>query len=255
MATLAGDLMADIDLRYRNSFTPQQKAIWMNDEQNDIFSIFKIDIGPINFPLQTGVQFYPLPVTIQYIEQIRTVTIQVSSDATNPDFMQLPYRRDDDGVLDPGDYWYTLVGQDTIFINIPPTDTVDNYQVYMFLDGAAAQITDSTSPVSVPQKYLEILKYGVLRRISEARRDTIMQKNYDASRNEIIQDMLWTTQVSEPSWITPVSTLPIIPKFIAGRYGAYQLQSLSGGAGNGPTSDNTWDDVAYNPWNTVNNMK
>jgi hypothetical protein len=212
--TTAGDLLSDIDLRYRNTFTAAQKSVWMNDEQNDIFNTFKIDIGPVNFPLQTGVQFYPLPVTVQYIEQIRTVTIQVTSSQPYPDFIELPYRRDDDGVIDSGDYWYTIVGQNTMFINIPPTDTVDSYQVYIYLDGASVQITDSTSPVSVPQKYLEILKYGVLRRIAEARKDSTMQANFDASRNEIIQDMLWSSVVNEPDWITPVSTLPTIPKNI-----------------------------------------
>lgn len=207
---LASNLLTDIDLRYRNTFTAAQKSVWMNDEQNDIFNMFKIDIGPVNFPLQTGVQFYPLPATIQYVEQIRTATIQVGADQTYPEFEELPYRRDDDGVLSSNDYWYTLVGQDTLFINIPPTQTVDNYQVYFYLDGSAFQITDATSPVSIPQKYFEILKYGTLRRIAEARKDSVMQLNYDNSRNEIINDMLWTSQVDQPSWVVPVATLPRI---------------------------------------------
>lgn len=210
--TIAGDLLTDIDLRYRNTFTPVQKAIWMNDEQNDIFNTFKIDIGPVNFPLQTGVQFYPLPVTVQYIEQIRTVTIQVGADQTYPEFVELPYRRDDDGVLAPTDLWYTIVGQDSMFINIPPTDTVEDYQVYMYLDGAAFQITDTTSPVSVPQKYLEILKLGVLKRIAAARKDTVWAANYDGMREQIIADLSWTAILNEPNWVTPVSTAYTIPK-------------------------------------------
>ena len=254
--TIVSDLLPDIDLRYRNTFTPSQKAIWMNDEQNDIFNTFKIDIGPVNFPLQTGVQFYQLPVTVEYIEQIRTVTMQVSSNQTYPEFAELPYRRDDDGVLADCGYWYTLVGQDTVFINIPPTATVDDYQVYMYIDGAAYQITDETSAVSVPRKYQEILKLGTLKRIAAARKDVQMYNNYDVQRNEIIQDMLWNTIVNEPNWITPVSTAFTVPKGDFGYYG-YPLTSLSGSAGNslGPTEDNTWDAVAYNPWNTLTNKQ
>lgn len=210
--TISGDLFPDIDLRYRNTFTTQQKITWMNDEQNDIFNTFKIDIGPVNFPLQNGVQFYPLPVTVQYIEQIRTVTIQVGANQTYPEFAELPYKRDDDGVLADCDWWYTIVGQDTMFINIPPTDTVDDYQVYMYLDGAAFQITDATSPISVPQKYQEILKLGTLMRIAAARKDVLMQNNFSVSRDQIIADMTWTATVNEPIWITPVSTAYTVPK-------------------------------------------
>lgn len=255
MATIQS-LLDDINLRYRNTFTDAQKLVWMNDEQNDIFNTFKIDIGPVNFALQKGVQFYPLPVIVEYIEQIRTVTIQVGANQTYPEFMELPYRRDDDGVLADCDLWYTLVGQDTIFINIPPTATVDDYQVYMYIDGAAFQITSVTSPVSVPQKYQEILKLGTLKRIAAARKDVLMYNNYDIQRNEIIMDMTWTSVINEPSWISPVSAAFTVPKWGFGYYGyGYPLTSLSAGAGNGPTEDNTWNAVAYNPWNTLSNKE
>lgn len=33
--TIAGDLLPDIDLRYRNTFAQSQKCVWMKDERKD----------------------------------------------------------------------------------------------------------------------------------------------------------------------------------------------------------------------------
>lgn len=212
MPTLASTLLTDIDLRYRNSFTVGQKCVWMNDEQNDIFTQFKIDIGPVNFPLITGVYFYSLPSTIEYVEQIRAATIQINDDEDNPVFIPLPYRRNGVGVLGDLDYWYTLNGQGSVYINIPAID-VDDRQVYFYLDGAADPIVDGNSPVSVPTKYLEILKLGTLTRIAAARKDIVMRNNFDLERQEKIADMVWTTYTNQPEFVRPVNTLPVRGRF------------------------------------------
>lgn len=203
----ATTLLTDIDLRYRNTYTAAQKCVWMNDEQNEIFNLFKIDIGAVNFPLVADVQFYDIPTEIDDIEQIRTATIQINDDATYPEFVQLDYKRDGNSVsADVNDYWYSIIG-DSLYINVPGGAVTDR-QVYFYLDGAAEAITSGTSNVSVPTKYLEILKLGTLKRIAAARKDIQMRNNYENERMQIIDDMLWTAQMSEPEFTSPADVMP-----------------------------------------------
>jgi hypothetical protein len=179
----------------------------MNDEQNEIFNLFKIDIGPVNFPLIADVQFYPVPSVIDDVDQIRTATIQINDASEFPEFEQLDYIRDGNSVrVDDNAYWYTIVGE-SLYINIPGGAVTDR-QVYFYLDGSAEEITSGSSTVSVPRKYLEILKLGTLKRIAAARKDIQMRNNYEAERMQIIDDMLWTAQISEPEFVSPADVLP-----------------------------------------------
>lgn len=204
--TVATTLLTDIDLRYRNTYTVAQKCTWMNDEQNEIFNLFKIDIGPVNFPLISEVQFYAVPSAIEDIDQIRTATIQIN-DGDFPEFLQLDYLRDGNSVTaDNNAYWYTIVG-DSFYINTPGGDVTDR-QVYFYLDGSSEAITNGNSSVSVPRKYLEILKLGTLKRIAGARKDIQMRNNYENERMQIIDDMLWIAQMSEPEFTSPADVLP-----------------------------------------------
>ena len=203
---LASQLLPDINLRYRNTFTDVQKYGWMNDEQNDIFNIFKIERDPVPVPLVTGSKLYMRPPEIKYIDQVRAATIQVDSVKNNPHFVDLPYYRDFNKVRADDAPWYTFLGSDKIYINVPNTD-VTGRVVYFFLDATPDPIVDGNSKIAVPDKYLEVLKYGVLRRIAEARKDIVMVNNYTASREELINDLLWTEVINEPEWVQPTPTL------------------------------------------------
>lgn len=205
--TTATTLLTDINLRYRNTYTEAQKCTWMNDEQNEIIDLFKIDIGSINFPLITDTEFYTIPIEIENIDQIRTATIQINDDATYPEFVQLDYKRDGNNVyVDENAYWYTIVGE-SLYINVPGGAVTDR-QVYFYLDGASEAITAGTSTVNVPRKYLEILKLGTLKRIAGARKDVQMYNNFNTEREKIIDDMLWTVQMSEPEFTSPGDAMP-----------------------------------------------
>jgi hypothetical protein len=202
---LASELLPDINLRYRNTFTDAQKISWMNDEQNDIFKMFKIERDPVPVPLVTGSKLYLRPQEIKYIDQVRAATIQVNSDQSNPQFIDLPFYRDFNKVGADLSPWYTFLGPDKIYINVPNTDLTSRY-VYFFVDATPEPIKDGSSQVSVPDKYMEIMKYGVLRRIAEARKDIVMVNNYTNSREELINDILWTEVTNEPEWVQPTSS-------------------------------------------------
>jgi hypothetical protein len=194
-------ILDDINLRYRNTFTTNQILVWMNEEQRELFETLELDAPPINFPLQTDVQFYAIPVGID-IDKIKTVTIQVSDDATLPDFSELPFKRNDDRQYTNGtELYYTIVG-DSFFI---PIGAVDDRQVYVYMDSNPAEITlNLTVSPDLPTKFQELLKLGTLKRIAGARKDTQMYNNYYADYEQKIADILWNRKLSEPEFTAPI---------------------------------------------------
>lgn len=209
-------IINDVDLRYRNTYTVAQKLVWMNEEVNDLFEILQIDSPPINFPLQTSVQFYPIPDDVD-IDRIKTVSIQVNDYSDTPDFRQLPFRMNDDNSYSyPSDLYYTIVGE-SFFI---PNGTVDDRQIYIYMDSQPTEITTSNlnSEPSVPVRYQELLKLGLLKRIAGARKDILMQNNYDAVYQEKIFELEMKMKQSEPEFRAPIDTLPRRGRYRTGNY-------------------------------------
>lgn len=210
------EILNDVDLRYRNTFTVSQKLVWMNEEQNELFEILEIDSPPVNFPLQTGVQFYPIPVGVE-IDRIKTVSIQVNDSSTTPDFRPLPFRMNDDNSYTyVSDLYYTIVGG-SFFI---PNGTVNDRQIYIYMDSQPTVITTGNlnSEPSVPVRYQELLKLGLLKRIASARKDTLMRNNYDAEYQEKIIDLEMKMKLQMPEYASPIDTLPRRGRFRTGRY-------------------------------------
>ena len=195
-------ILNDVDLRYRNTFTTAQKLVWMTEEQNELFEILEIDSAPVNFPLQTDVQFYPIPAGVD-IDRIKTISIQVNDAADTPEFRQLPFKPNDDNTY-AGGFYYTIVGE-SFFI---PYGAVDDRQIYIYMDTPPADITDLSSEPGVPVRYQEILKLGVLKRIAMARKDTQMYNNYTADYEQKIADLEWKMKMNEPEFRAPVDMMP-----------------------------------------------
>lgn len=231
-------ILNDVDLRYRNTFTPAQKIVWMNEEQNDLFEVLEIDSPPINFPLQTDVQFYPIPTGVD-IDRIKTVSIQINDSADSPEFRQLPFQMNDDNSY-AGGLYYTIVGK-SFFI---PNGTVDDRQIYVYMDSGPTEITTGNlgSEPSVPVRYQELLKLGLLKRIAGARKDILMRNNYDAEYQEKIADLELKMKQSEPEFRGPVDMMPRSGRNRTGRRVQFvTLKSDSYG-------DNTWTDLSKNTW-------
>lgn len=198
-------LLNDINLRYRNTFTTDQKVVWMNDEQNELFEILEIDSAPYGFNTIANQFLYPIDSGID-VDRIKQLTIQVNS-STPPSFEDLPFKRTTDNV-DVSDYWYTLIERN-FYINVP-SGAVNNRAVYIYLDSQPVPIsaTALTIEPSIPLRYQEIFKIGVLKRIAAARKDTLMRNNFDAEYQEKIQDVEWKMKMNTPEFSTPIDTMP-----------------------------------------------
>lgn len=205
------DILNDIDLRYRNTFTVPQKLVWFNEEQRELFDILELDSEPYEFTTFKNLNFYPFPADFD-VTKIKTVTYQINDDY-NADFNEIPFKRVDDNQYADSGVWWGIVG-DTFYLEVPDGVPAGRL-VYIYLDSDPTEVTidNLEEPPDLPTKYQEILKYGVLKRIAGARKDVVMQSNFDAEHEQKIVDVLWQRKLAEPNFITPTDVMPKIGRW------------------------------------------
>lgn len=199
-------ILADIDLRYRNTFTQAQKLVWFNEELLELFDVLELDSPPYAFSTIADQNLYPFPAEFD-VTKIKTVSYQID-DTTSPNFVNIEFKRNDDNQAVGFSVWYTIVS-DSLFLYVPNAVPSDR-TVYIYVDNDPTEVTLSnvSSSPDLPTKYQEILKLGVLKRIAGARKDIQMRNNYDMEYQQKIEDVLWQRKLAEPEWVTPNDMIP-----------------------------------------------
>lgn len=205
--TTVVNIISDINLRYRNTFTNSQKLVWFNEELRELFDVLEIDSPPYGFLTVQDNNYYPFPYGFDETK-IKVVNMQINSSSPNPTFREVPFKRNDDNVFAPGGPWYTIISN-TMYLDYPG-GVPDNMTVYIYCDADPTEVTEPTMDLEceLPTKYQEILKLGVLKRIAGARKDVVMKSNYDAEYQEKISDVLWARRLQEPEFVQPTSPKP-----------------------------------------------
>lgn len=198
------DLLSDIDLRYRNTFTTPQKLVWINEEQRELFDVLEIDSQPYAFVTVENNNYYPFPDGFDFTK-IKVVSMQMDASSPDPTFREVPFKRNDDNVFAPQGPWYAIVSN-TMFLDYPG-GVPDGMNVYIYCDADPTDVTEATINLEpgLPVKYQEILKLGVLKRIAGARKDIVMRNNFDMEYQEKIADVLWMRRAKEPEFVQPTS--------------------------------------------------
>jgi hypothetical protein len=201
------DILNDVDLRYRNTFTTTQKLVWFNEEQQELFDVLELDSPPYTFATVADENFYPFPNGFD-ITKIKVVTYQID-DTDDPEYIEVPFLRNDDNQSSSyANPWYTVTSNAMYFYD--GTTVPADRNVYVYCDSDPTEVTAanvSSSP-DLPTRYQEILKLGILKRIAMARKDVLMHNNYDASYQEKIMDAMWLKRLKEPEWISPIDVNP-----------------------------------------------
>ena len=203
MATIT-QLMADIDIRYRNVFSLAAKVVWMNEAQYDLYEDLEIDSAPFNFTTLADTYFYALGDI--NIDRIKVVNIEMT-DVSPSYFAQVPFIPNlPNQYANSAELWYSIV-ENNMYLNVP-SGPITGRNVYIYLDNASTVINylDPDVEPSTPKRYQELLKLGTLMRIAQARRDVDMQNAFDASYQEKIIDVQWRMKMFVPEWQVPVDT-------------------------------------------------
>lgn len=201
------EILNDVDLRYRNTFTPSQKLVWFNEEQRELFDILEIDSPPYGFQTVAGQNYYPIPDGLD-VQKIKVVTYQIQ-DGPDSKFDEIHFYRNDDYKNAPySGAWFTIIS-DLFYLHVGG-GVPDGRTVYIFCDAEPTEVTLENLHLlpDLPVKYHEILKLGILKRIAQARKDVVFQNNYDASREQKIADEMWQKKLNEPEWVTPADVMP-----------------------------------------------
>jgi len=196
-------ILDDINLRYRNTFTTSQVLVWLNEEQRELFDILELDSAPYAFVTVADENFYPFPDQFD-TTKIKTVTYQINT-GTDPDYVELPFVRNDDRQFAPNQPWYTIIS-DAFYLNVQDDVPADR-TVYIYTDSDPDEVSTANLDVSpdLPTKYQELLKLGVLKRIAMARKDIIMAQNYENIYDQKIADVLWTRKLKEPEFTQAIN--------------------------------------------------
>lgn len=219
----ATQIIAEVDLLYRNTFSTDNKLVWLNEEQLELFDVLNIDSPPYAFTTVANENLYPFPAEFD-MTKIKVVTFQIN-DVVEPDFQEIEFRRNDDKQSADYDVWWTIVS-DCFYLYVPNTVPADRV-VYIYTDSEPDEVTTANinDPVSLPTKYVEILKLGILKRIAMARKDVLMHNNYDGTYQQKIADVLWARKMKEPEFTSATDVLPT-PGY--GRYYGYYVSAVIG---------------------------
>lgn len=200
-------ILNDIDLRYRNTFTIDQKLVWLNEEQRELFDVLELDSAPYNFETVAGENYYPFPADFD-VTKIKVVTYQIDDSAT-PNYIEIPFERNDDRqYASYGLPWWAIVS-DAFYLNVEPS-VPDARNIYIYTDADPTEVTEAnlSAAPDLPVRFQELLKVGVLKRIALARKDLAMGQTYDGLYQEKINDVIWNKKLAEPEFITPIDMLP-----------------------------------------------
>lgn len=207
-------MIDDVNLRYRNTFTTEQKLVWINDYELELFEIFEIDAPPYNFMLVEGENYYPIPDEVN-IDKIKVMTIERGEG----NYQELPFMRNDNKQhVSESEYWFTIVS-DLFYINIPGgAKSGQNIYIYHDINPTKWETSNLDMEPDTPRKYQEILKLHLLEMIAGARKDVVMKNNFLMDKEKKIEDFLWQMKMSEPEFI---SAADVSPKAGRGRRYSY----------------------------------
>lgn len=203
MATIQG-LLDDINLRYRNTFTTDQKLVWMNEEQRELFETLELDSVPFSFPTVASQYLYPIPDGVEK-DRIKVITYQVN----DTDFTEVPFMENDNRqFVYQNSLFYTIL-EDNFYFNIPMVP-IDDRIIYIYLDSQPEDISSTALSVepAVPKRYQELLKLGTLKRIASARKDVIMYNNYETDYQTKLLDLEVKMALQVPEYHKPIDMLP-----------------------------------------------
>jgi hypothetical protein len=199
-------ILADIDLRYRNTFTVSQKLVWFNEEQRELFDVLELDSPPLAFTTVIDENFYPFPDQFD-VTKIKAVTYQIN-DSNDSSYIEIPFKRNDDNQAGGYGIWYTIAS-DALYLYVAGS-VPDDRNVYIYTDADPQEVTlaNVESSPELPVKYQEILKLGVLKRIAGARKDIQMRNSFDMEYQQKVDDIIWQRRLKEPEFIQPIDMTP-----------------------------------------------
>ncbi len=214
-------ILTKVDLQYRNSYTPSQKVDWMDTVQRQIFQKVKHEAPPYVFTTVSGYAFYPLPSDCDP-KGVKEVTIETKADSEK--YVTLNFKNvSSNEIVSELLQFYSIQGNENIFINPIPTDETEGKNVYVIYNKKPTALSSTDAGLAATPDlevdFHELLELGVLERIARARGEITDKNNFAADFNILMREYMDQFKEVLPEYIKTKNVLPQRRNY--GRRGRY----------------------------------
>lgn len=202
------ELLTDIDLRYRNSFTTDQKVKWMNIVQVQIFQKVRHEAEPFYFTTVATQAFYPLPSDCDF-KGVKQVAIETK--ASSGEYRPLEYVSvESTERFSEKDYFYSIQGESNLFLNPIPTSTDEGKRVYIYYNKKPAELSSSNTSATpdLEENFHELLVLGTLERIAMSRGEYEDKNNFANDFNLLLREYVNQYKLMQPEYYKTKDTMP-----------------------------------------------
>lgn len=199
------EIIDEVDLTYRNTYTPEQKIKWMDAVQRQIFQVVPKESPPYVFTTVAGFSFYALPEDCDRFG-IKEVTIERAAGTEKYD--TLPYISiESNQEIGETSKFYSVL-QDQILINPLPNADSEGKKVYVIYNHRPAQLNDPDSIPELEEDFHELLTLGVLERVARARGEIEDKNNFANDYNLLFRQYKEIYKLRQPEYYKINDVLP-----------------------------------------------
>lgn len=166
------ELRTDIDTRYPNAFTSEQKNVWINEGMGRLAS----DIGEVDtvlFETTSGIAIYPMEsdMRIENVKSLSVNGVNYVAAEQNTELIRPSYMLATEG-----------------YIALFPEPKKTGLTISITYQKQPADVSNDADKIELREKYLNALKYYVMRIIAEGNDDITKANNFgDEYNSEIIR--------------------------------------------------------------------
>lgn len=209
---------------YRNSFSDQQIVDWMNTVQQQIYQDVPHEALPFTFVTIADFSFYPLPLDCDPlgVKQISIETKAGSGRYRTLDFISIESNQQ----LSENDEFYSIQGNENIFLNPLPTLTTEGRTVCVIYNKRPAELSTTalTASPDLEEDFHELIELGAKARVARERGEVVDKNNFESDFNALFRKYQQRYKLAYPEYPRTKDVMPSIRR--GGRGG--RRSSVSG---------------------------
>lgn len=195
---------------YRNSYATSVKVDWMDTLQKQIFQDVPHEAPPYTFTTLSGNAFYALPSDCDPMGA-KTLTIETGVGTERYKTLRFIANNSTEKVGD-WDEFYTIQGNENIFLNPEPDDDTAGRKVYLVYNKRPAALSSSTEGLAatpdLEEDFHELLELGVKIRIARERGEEEDQFRFQRDFDRLYQMYVKRYKFNFPKYPRTIDVMP-----------------------------------------------
>lgn len=211
-------ILDKVDL-YRNPYSASDKVDWMDTVQKQIFQDVPHEALPYSFTTLSGYSFYALPSDCDPMGP-KTLTIETGVGSGRYKTLRFISNNSTERLGDK-DEFYSIQGNENIFLNPEPDDTTAGRKVYLVYNKRPATLSSAnTSAIpDLEEDFHELLELGVKIRIARERGEEEDQFRFQRDFDRLYQMYVRRYKFNFPKYHRTFDVMPTMRR--GGRAGRH----------------------------------